>query len=479
MIIVNILLRELLNVSHTEGAESRVSRRLNQERKKRNLMSKIVILLLGLFICVATAVVIPSDSAQFNTLEVQAAVQQLYLDEQQDYLNPEVTGALIEETVEEVERLVGNETDVFYQKAREAQAKYQAIEALNDIYETEAAVIKGDHVQRDLKLHEDLTLTSIQEISERHQLATEDDLSTQINSLYTEATQVLEDVAAVDDLLGNLPKEMSADVDLNVLLPQLVEVEIELERLEEQLSVDALQVDFEKKVTGIADVLKTQAETTDFDEELLASMFECEALSKELSGSLLDSRKLVSLTFDDGPNPLYTQQVLDILAKYEVKATFFLLGQEVVRHPQLAKKIVEEGHVVANHSFGHPNLADISDEEVLKEINQTQAAIFDATGVTATMYRMPYGAGGARVVNMFPELESVIWNVDSEDWISDDAYLIYDNVIENMLPHTVILMHDKHQSTVDSLELIIPDLLDQGYEFVDPLEVGMEFLYYE
>ena len=208
-------------------------------------------------------------------------------------------------------------------------------------------------------------------------------------------------------------------------------------------------------------------------------MFKCNTLSKNLSGSILDSRKLVSLTFDDGPNPLYTQQVLDILAKYEVKATFFLLGQEVERHPDLAKKIVEEGHMVANHSFGHPNLAEISDEEVLKEINQTQDVIFDATGVTPTMYRMPYGAGGARVVNLFPELESVIWNVDSEDWISNDAYLIYENVAANMLPHTVILMHDKHQSTVDSLELIIPDLLDQGYEFVDPLEVGMEFLYYE
>lgn len=466
-------------MSHTEGAESRVSRRVNQERKKRNLVSKIVILLVGLFICVATAVVIPSDSAQFNKQEVQAAVQQLYLDEQQDYLNPEVTGALIEKTVEEVERLVGNETDPYYLKAQEAQSKYQAVEALNEIYDTEAVVIKGDHVQTNLKLHDDLTLTSIQEISSRQPLTSEDELSKMINQLYSEATLVLEDVAEVEELLATLPKEVSESTDFATVLPQLIETEAELHRLNGQPSIATLQSDFENKVSQIAEVLKTQAATTDFDEKLLATMFECQALSKELSGSLLDSRKLVSLTFDDGPNPLYTQQVLDILAQYDVKATFFLLGQEVVRHPELAKKIVEEGHTVANHSFGHPNLADISDEEVLQEINQTQAAIFDATGVTATMYRMPYGAGGARVVNMFPELESVIWNVDSEDWISDDAYLIYENVAANMLPHTVILMHDKHQSTVDSLELIIPDLLDQGYEFVDPLEVGMEFLYYE
>lgn len=466
-------------MSHTEGAESRVSRRANQERKKRNLINKFVMLVLVLLVCVAIPMFIPSDTAQFSTQEVQAAVQQLYLDESQDYLNPDVTLEMIEETVAEVERLAVKPSEKVYQKAHEAQNKYLAITALTEVYVSETAVIEGEVVQSDLKLKEGLTLASIQAISQQHQLSSKDDLSTQINTLYNQATQVLEEVAAVDDLVGDLPKEMSEDVDLSVLLPQLVEVETELERLEGQPSVETLQVSFEEKVTAVAEGLKTQAETKDFDEELLKQMFECEALSKNLSGSLLDSRQLVSLTFDDGPNPLYTQQVLDILAKYDVKATFFLLGQEVERYPDLAKKIVEEGHVVANHSFGHPNLADISDEEVLNEINRTQEAIVDATGVTPTMYRMPYGAGGARVVNLFPELSSVIWNVDSEDWISDDAYLIYENVVANMLPHTVILMHDKHQSTVDSLDLIIPELLDQGYEFVDPLEVGMEFLYYE
>lgn len=466
-------------MSHTDGAESRVSRRASQERKKRNLISKIVVIGLGLLVCVAAAMFIPSDSAQFNTQEVQAAVQQLYLNEQQDYLNPDVTREMIEDTVEKVEHLGIKETEAVYQKAQEARQKFLAIEALSNVYATETAVIEGESVQADLKLKEDLTLASIQEISTRHQLTGEDELTTQINRLYTEATQVLEEVATVEELLGTLPNDLSGEVNLTELLPQLIEVETELERLEGQPSIETVQSDFEDKVTEVADVIKEQAETTEFDEALLETMFKCNTLSQNLSGSILDSRKLVSLTFDDGPNPLYTQQVLDILAKYEVKATFFLLGQEVERHPDLAKKIVEEGHMVANHSFGHPNLAEISDEEVLKEINQTQDVIFDATGVTPTMYRMPYGAGGARVVNLFPELESVIWNVDSEDWISDDAYLIYENVAANMLPHTVILMHDKHQSTVDSLELIIPDLLDQGYEFVDPLEVGMEFLYYE
>lgn len=476
---MTILLRELLDVSQTDGAESRVSRRARQERKKRNLIGKILMLVLGLLICVAIPMFIPSDTAQFNTQEVQAAVQQLYLDEQLDYLNPDVTLEMIEETVDEVDRLGVKETEKAYQKAQEAQEKFLAIEGLSDVYETESVVIEGEQVQDNLKLKEDITLTSIQEISNRHQLTGEDALSTQIKDLYTEATQVLEEVENVKHLVTALPQDVSGDVELTEILTQLLEVEMELERLEGQPSVATLQTNFEEKVTGVAEVLKEQAQTQEFDEEVRTMMFECEALSKNLSGSILDSRKLVSLTFDDGPNPLYTQQVLDILARYDVKATFFLLGQEVVRHPELAKQIVEEGHQVANHSFGHPNFAEISDEEVLEEVNRTQEAIIDATGITPTMYRMPYGAGGARVVNLLPDMNSVIWNVDSEDWISDDAYMIYENVMVNILPHTVVLMHDKHQSTVDSLELLIPDLLEQGYEFVDPLEVGMEFLYYD
>lgn len=466
-------------MSHTEGAESRVSRRAKKERKKRNLVSNIVMLGLGLLVCVAIAMVIPSDTAQFNTQEVQAAVQQLYLDEEQDYLNPNVTRVMIEETVETVERLGIKPSETIYQKVYEAQDKYLAIDALSDIYVTDTVVIEGKTIQTNLELNEAITLSAIQEMSEQHQLISKDDLSKQINGLFTEATQVLEEVATVEELLKSMPEVFSDTIDMKVFLPQLIEVETALLDLEKQASVDDLKADFDNKVAELADKLKTQAETKKFDEELLAQMFECEALSKKLSGSILDSRKLVSLTFDDGPNPLYTQQVLDILAKYDVKATFFLLGQEVERHPDLAKKIAEAGHVVANHSFGHPNFAEISDEEVLKEINLTQEAIVEATGITPTIYRMPYGAGGARVVNLLPELESVIWNVDSEDWMSDDAYMIYENVITNMLPHTVILMHDKHQSTVDSLDLLIPDLLDHGYQFVEPLEVGMEFLYYE
>nr|WP_246168189.1 polysaccharide deacetylase family protein [Fundicoccus ignavus] len=208
-------------------------------------------------------------------------------------------------------------------------------------------------------------------------------------------------------------------------------------------------------------------------------MFECDALARRLSGSILDERKLIALTFDDGPNPSYTPQVLDILAQYDVKATFFLLGQEVVKYPELVKEIADAGHLVENHSFGHPDFATISDDELLDEINRTQEAIYDAAGILPTMYRMPYGSGGARVVQMFPDLQSVIWNVDSEDWVSEDAYTIYLNVMENLLQHTVLLMHDKDQSTVDSLELLIPELIAQGYEFVSPLEINMEFLYYE
>ena len=186
----------------------------------------------------------------------------------------------------------------------------------------------------------------------------------------------------------------------------------------------------------------------------------------------------MALTFDDGPNPDTTPQLLEVLAKYNVKGTFFVLGAEVEIYPELTKQIVEEGHIIANHSYNHPNFDEVSEEEVLAEIEMTQEAIFEATDFLPTLYRMPYGAGGARVVNLLPEMTSIIWNIDSEDWASQDAYVIYEEVMENLLQHSLLLMHDRHQATVDALDLLIPALQEQDYQFVTPLEIGMEDFHY-
>lgn len=466
-------------MSHLDNNGSRVSRHERYAREQRRKHGKISLLIFGLLICMVIPMLIPSDTPQINQQAVEAAVQELYLDNQFDFLNPNLTREQLEQQIKKVSSLTIDSNDPYYLKAQQAQSKFEAIEGLNTLYETETSIIEGQVVQADLRLRQDVTLDQVTAAVSEINLPEEDALSQQINQLYRDAEQTMQQVVAAQALVEQLPTELASEPDWPTLIADINEIDTLLQTIGSQPPIKTVATEFTKKVDVFATNIKEDSNHQEFDSQLVEQMFECDALARRLSGSILDERKLIALTFDDGPNPSYTPQVLDILAQYDVKATFFLLGQEVVKYPELVKEIADAGHLVENHSFGHPDFATISDDELLDEINRTQEAIYDAAGILPTMYRMPYGSGGARVVQMFPDLQSVIWNVDSEDWVSEDAYTIYLNVMENLLQHTVLLMHDKDQSTVDSLELLIPELIAQGYEFVSPLEINMEFLYYE
>ena len=161
-----------------------------------------------------------------------------------------------------------------------------------------------------------------------------------------------------------------------------------------------------------------------------------------------------------------------------MKGTFFVIGASVDTYPELAKQIVDEGHQIANHTYSHPDLAKLSDSEVLREIQQTQDAIFNATGATPELYRLPYGSGGARVVRLLKPLTSIIWNVDSEDWQSKDKELIVEQVLMHLQPQSLLLMHDTHHATAPALDELIPLLKERGYRFVFPQEVDFDYHYY-
>ena len=135
--------------------------------------------------------------------------------------------------------------------------------------------------------------------------------------------------------------------------------------------------------------------------------------------------------------------------------------------------------MIGNHSYSHPNFDDISDEEVLQQINWTQEIVEEATGYLPTMYRMPFGAGGLRVVQLLPELTSITWNLDSLDWQLQDAQAIFDRVIPMLSNDTLLLMHDTSQTSVDALALLMPVLVERGYEFVFPDQLIYQNRYYE
>lgn len=462
-------------VAHIDETESRASR---YQRKKRSKLGQVVIVIGLTALLAALTLLIPSDTAQVNIHAADEAVKQLYLDDERVYLNPAVTQAEIASVIEEVETLVNSTKDPVYQQAVTAQKKHQALGALKQIYASEVELSEEAEEDKMLVLKEDVTAKTVENLRTDHPLAVEDPMTLQIEAQFDAAEHVLANVEKVTTMIETIPQELEQMEDLSATVAQVETIETILEELKEQPHVEAIEKTLDESLTDLCDYIKANSEEIIEDETLLEELFSSPSLASKLSGSNLDSRQLVALTFDDGPNPDTTPQLLEVLAKYNVKGTFFVLGAEVEIYPELTKQIVEEGHIIANHSYNHPNFDEVSEEEVLAEIEMTQEAIFEATDFLPTLYRMPYGAGGARVVNLLPEMTSIIWNIDSEDWASQDAYVIYEEVMENLLQHSLLLMHDRYQATVDALDLLIPALQEQDYQFVTPLEIGMEDFHY-
>lgn len=175
------------------------------------------------------------------------------------------------------------------------------------------------------------------------------------------------------------------------------------------------------------------------------------------------NQKRIALTFDDGPRATTTPQVLDILKKYNVKATFFVLGQNVPENQELLKRIVAEGHEVASHTWDHANLVTLSPEQVKQEMDKTQEVIKNVTGQAPTMMRPPYGAVNPSVMSIM-QLPVIYWSVDSKDWQSRNPVAILNEIKACTYPGSIILMHDIHQPTVDSLTAVLDYLLGQGYQ---------------
>ncbi|MBP2079408.1 polysaccharide deacetylase family protein [Oceanobacillus polygoni] len=183
----------------------------------------------------------------------------------------------------------------------------------------------------------------------------------------------------------------------------------------------------------------------------------------------------VALTFDDGPDPRFTNEILDVLNQYDVPATFFLLGSRVAAYPDIVTRIQNEGHVIGNHTYFHPNLVDEADIGTLeREAIRTEDELYDMIGYRTHLFRPPYGFLYDELVEQLARMNySVIgWTVDSLDWQEDPPEVIASNVLDIMHPGAIILMHDgadwdgDRTNTIESLHQIIPTLQEQGYEFV-------------
>ncbi|MGY3767111.1 polysaccharide deacetylase family protein [Vagococcus vulneris] len=188
----------------------------------------------------------------------------------------------------------------------------------------------------------------------------------------------------------------------------------------------------------------------------------------------IKNKKMVSLTFDDGPNATSTAKVLDILKKNQVKATFFVLGSMVDAHPDMIKRIHDEGHVIGNHSYSHPNLIKLDDAGIKKEVLETNKKIEKITGEEPYLLRPPYGSLNDKVKTV-TGMEIVLWNVDSMDWKTRNSNAIIKKVEGTSLPHSIVLMHDIYGSSADSLQQIINYYRSNGYQF-SPVDDLIDFI---
>ncbi|MCH7322801.1 polysaccharide deacetylase family protein [Solibacillus sp. MA9] len=180
--------------------------------------------------------------------------------------------------------------------------------------------------------------------------------------------------------------------------------------------------------------------------------------------------KKIALTFDDGPHPKVTLQILEILERYNAKATFFVVGNEVKKNPKILKSVADAGHEIGNHTYNHTKLTTLPLQKAKLQIDSTDAVIKATIGHNATVFRPPYGAYDKTIINQL-KVPNILWTIDTLDWKHRDPKKTLAAVQKNARNGSIILMHDIHQTTADALDPILATLQEQGYEFVTVSEI--------
>lgn len=183
------------------------------------------------------------------------------------------------------------------------------------------------------------------------------------------------------------------------------------------------------------------------------------------SGPAVGNR--IALTFDDGPTPGVTNLILDELKRRKLHATFFMIGQRIAAAPDLARRVLAEGHEVGNHTFTHPKLTTLPDAQVEAEIQKTQDIMDEVLNHRAAWFRPPYGDLRRNQAGLLTNrgLGIVLWSIDSQDWSHPGEGKIVETVLAETKPGSIILCHDKHRPTADGVGLILDGLLERGFTF--------------
>lgn len=185
-----------------------------------------------------------------------------------------------------------------------------------------------------------------------------------------------------------------------------------------------------------------------------------------------DSAPKIALTFDDGPSR-HTDRLLDVFASWGGKGTFFVVGNTLDQRPDTLRRMAAEGHEIGGHSWDHRQLTKLGPDEIRDQMMNTRASILNISGVNSVIVRPPYGSCNDQVKAVAAEcgISLINWSVDTLDWKYKDSDYVYRTVMDQAEEGAIILCHDLHQSTVDAMERVIPDLIAKGYQLVTVSEL--------
>ncbi len=191
--------------------------------------------------------------------------------------------------------------------------------------------------------------------------------------------------------------------------------------------------------------------------------------NKELPIYCVDTQeKKLSISFDAAWGTDYTKKILDILDKYNIKSTFFLVGFWIEKNPELVKEIYDRGHDVGNHSTNHPYMTKMSSEQITQELNKTGNLIKEITGEAPILFRPPFGDYNNELIKVCRKNNYYViqWDVDSLDWKELGVQSVVDRVTRNVKNGSIVLFHNNAKYIVEYLPIVIEKLQSEGYEIV-------------
>src|SRR6478752_2085606 len=182
----------------------------------------------------------------------------------------------------------------------------------------------------------------------------------------------------------------------------------------------------------------------------------------------------IAMTFDDGPSATLTPKLLDLLAAHHIKATFFVIGENVAEHPEIVARAAREGHEIASHSWSHPNLAKMSQEGVRSQLQRTDDEIKSATGKRPTLFRPPYGSITERQKRWIHDefgYDIILWDVDPLDWKRPGPAVVRNRILKETRAGSIVLSHDIHPGTIEAMPSTFDELEAKGFKFVTVSEL--------